>query len=69
MAPTTICRPKEPPYPRAAGRFDFANLPVGTHDLTFALPGFVAQQRRVQTTTGVPFDLEVILPVASLRVD
>ncbi len=50
----------------AAGRFDLANLPAGTHDLTFSLPGFVAQQRRVQTTTGVPLDLEVILPLASL---
>jgi hypothetical protein len=48
----------------AAGRFELANLPVGTHDLTFTLPGFAAEHRRVEALTGIPIEVDVSLPLA-----
>jgi hypothetical protein len=48
------------------GRFDLANLPVGTYDLRFTLTGFAEQQRRVQATTSAPVEADVVLTLASL---
>ncbi len=49
-----------------AGRFELANLPAGTHDLTFTLPGFAPVQRRIDAPTAVPVTLEVTLTLAPM---
>jgi hypothetical protein len=50
----------------AMGRFEIANLPVGVHDLTFALPGFAVLQQRVHAATSARVELEVHLDLAAL---
>jgi outer membrane cobalamin receptor len=48
------------------GRYEIANLPVGIHDLTFSLPGFAVQQRRVHAPTSARVELDVRLDLAAL---
>jgi hypothetical protein len=48
----------------AQGRFEIANLPVGTYDVRFSIDGFSDQQHRVHAATGVPVTLEATLPLA-----
>ncbi len=50
----------------AEGRFELANLPLGTHDLTVTIDGFTPATRRVTATTGAPIDVVVPLALASL---
>lgn len=47
------------------GRFEIANLPVGTHDLTFTLDSFRDEQRRVDATTAAGAELFVTLHLAA----
>jgi hypothetical protein len=47
-----------------AGRFQIANLPIGSHDLTFELAGFTPQRQRLRLDTALPADLTVSLAVA-----
>jgi outer membrane cobalamin receptor len=48
------------------GRFEIANLPAGTHDLVFSLPGFADERQRVQATTSAPVEVHPILKLAGL---
>jgi hypothetical protein len=48
------------------GRYEVANLPLGVHDLTFALSGFATLERRVHAVGGAPVSLDVRLPVAAM---
>jgi outer membrane cobalamin receptor len=51
----------------AAGRFELPNLPAGLHDLTFSLPGFAEEWRRVEIRPGgATIDLDVMLGLAAL---
>ena len=49
-----------------AGRFDFADIPLGTIDLRFMLQGFADEQHRVQAGIGAATPLEVVLRLATL---
>jgi hypothetical protein len=46
------------------GAFELANLPLGTHDITVALPGFTTHQQRIDATSALPITIEAALPVA-----
>ncbi|MGE0123334.1 MAG: carboxypeptidase regulatory-like domain-containing protein [Vicinamibacterales bacterium] len=46
------------------GRFEIANLPLGSYDVSFEIGGFTPEQRRVQARTAVPIDLPVSLALA-----
>ena len=46
------------------GRFEIANLPAGTYDVRFELPGFTPERRRVTAVTALPVDLDVTLLLA-----
>ena len=46
------------------GTFELSNLPLGTHDVTVALPGFTAYQQRVEATAGLSINIEAALAVA-----
>lgn len=48
------------------GSFEIPNIPLGAHDLTFELPGFSPQHRRVEALTAVPIQLRVSLAVAAV---
>jgi hypothetical protein len=48
------------------GRFELADLPLGTLDLHFTLSGFADAQHRVQATTGAPTVLDVVMRLAAL---
>lgn len=48
----------------ATGAFVLANLPLGTHDVTVALPGFTPVRRRIDATTAVPVHIEAELTLA-----
>ena len=49
-----------------SGRFEIANLPLGTLDLTFSLTGFTEHVARVEAITGAALDLDVTLTIAPL---
>lgn len=50
----------------ADGRYDVANLPLGTYELRVQLPGFVPDVRRVRLSSGVPVQLDVTLQIEHL---
>ena len=49
----------------AAGVFELANLPLGTHDVTVALAGFSTFQKRVEAPSGVPLRVDAVLTLGS----
>jgi outer membrane cobalamin receptor len=49
----------------AAGAFELANLPLGTHDVTIALAGFSTFQKRVEATSAVPVRVEAVLTLGT----
>jgi outer membrane cobalamin receptor len=48
------------------GRFEVANLPLGTYDVRIQLPSFVPVTRRVRLASSVPMHLDVTLEVEHL---
>jgi hypothetical protein len=50
----------------STGRYEIANLPLGVHDLSFSLPGFVRAERRIQAVTSASIALDVQLALASM---
>lgn len=48
------------------GHFELANLPFGTYDLRFSLPGFTSQHRRVDLTSSLAIDVAVTLALATM---
>lgn len=48
------------------GRFDVANLPVGTYELRVELVGFVRHVTRVQLSSSVPARIDVTLQIEQL---
>ena len=48
------------------GRFEIANLPVGTYDLLFEQAGFSAERRRVEATSSLIVELDVTMAVAGV---
>ena len=53
----------------AGGRFEFANLPVGTYHLEFALAGFAAAERRVDLASGLPVVIDDVTMGLASRTD
>ncbi len=49
----------------AAGAFELANLPLGTHDVTITLAGFSTFQKRVEATTAVPVRVDAELTLGT----
>ena len=49
-----------------SGLFEIANLPLGSHDVTVALPGFSPHQQRIEATSGLPVHVEAALAVAPI---
>src|SRR5918993_2034699 len=50
----------------ADGSFELGNLPLGTHDLTIAMPGFTIHQQRVDARTGVAITIDATLKLAPI---
>ncbi|MEO7135464.1 MAG: carboxypeptidase regulatory-like domain-containing protein [Vicinamibacterales bacterium] len=50
----------------ADGSFELGNLPLGTHDLTIAMPGFTTNQQRIDARTGVAVTIDATLNVAPI---
>src|SRR5918993_2420533 len=50
----------------ADGSFELGNLPLGTHDLTIAMPGFTTHQQRVDARTGVAITIDATLNLAPI---
>lgn len=48
----------------AAGAFEIANLPLGTHDVTISLAGFNSHHQRVEAASPLPVRVEASLTVA-----
>lgn len=46
------------------GRFEIANLPIGSYDMVFELAGFTPERRRVTAVAALPVSLEVTLLLA-----
>ncbi|MGE4083374.1 MAG: carboxypeptidase regulatory-like domain-containing protein [Vicinamibacterales bacterium] len=46
------------------GRFEVANLPLGSFDVAFEIAGFTTEHRRVTAATALPVTLEVVLVLA-----
>lgn len=49
----------------AAGAFELANLPLGTHDVTITLAGFSTFQKRVEAATAVPVRVDAELTLGT----